>query len=174
MLTLSTDTHQTIKLLIQHLKHEWLLQGPQTALVTGGLLAAIIGLYLGNNHHPKTSEALHLEVWPHVEKAVQFIHEKFERPDVSLSEISRASGLSMNYFCRMFKKNTGHSAMHYLNRLRIHKAAELLIRTPLNCSQIAEKTGFNSIHLFSRVFRRVMGCPPSLFKNRHAPRRVGH
>lgn len=173
VLTLPPDTHQTMKRLFQQLKQEWLLQGPQTTLITGGLLAAMIGLYLRNHHRPKTSKALHLAVWPYVEKAVQFIHERFEHPGLSLSEISRASGLSMNYFCRMFKKHTGHSAMQYLNRLRIHKAAELLIRTPLNCSQIAEKTGFNSIHLFSRVFHRIMGCPPTAFKNRHAPRHVG-
>jgi AraC-like DNA-binding protein len=98
--------------------------------------------------------------WKNLERSIQFIHNNYQRP-LRLAEVSGAAGLSMNYFCSLFKNYTGVSPHHYLNIVRVRAALNLLSAGGLNVSQTAEKTGFSSVYLFSRVFKRITGSPPT-------------
>lgn len=100
------------------------------------------------------------KVWADLERAITFIHAEHAR-QLSLEEMAAEAGLSPNYFCRMFKEYTGSAPHHYLNGVRIAEAKRLIDEGGLNLSQIAGMTGFPSIHLFSRIFKRHEGAPPS-------------
>jgi len=136
----------------------------------GGYLAVMIGIYLRNISGHQTEETPASSAWKSITKAIQFIHQSYEQQALSLGEVSSASGLSRNYLCRAFKQNIGCSPMHYLNQYRIQKAAEKLITSQLNCSQIAEAVGYSNIHLFSRTFKAIRGIAPTVFQKLHAPR----
>lgn len=43
---------------------------------------------------------------------------------------------------------------------RIQHAKNLLLTTKLSISEIAEASGFSGQNFFSKVFRRIVGCPP--------------
>lgn len=74
--------------------------------------------------------------------------------------------LNEQYFCRMFKKETGMSFTSYLNMLRIEKAVIFLENTDLNITEIAENVGFDGSNYFSRVFKNYMHMTPREYKKR--------
>jgi AraC-like DNA-binding protein len=82
----------------------------------------------------------------------------FDRP------ISRAVSLSEFHFARLFKAATGDSPYQFVTRMRMERAKELLRKTRLPISQIAERVGFTKPNHFSARFRSVLGCPPDFYR----------
>ena len=97
-----------------------------------------------------------------VEKAVADMRRHFGSP-LSLHDISRAAGVSHSHLEHIFKKKTGMPVMAYLQDLRIQNAKKLLLESTLNVSQIAEQSGYSSVHLFSRRFKKFVSVPPSQY-----------
>jgi len=61
-------------------------------------------------------------------------------------------GISAPHFMALFRKYYHTSPMHYLNTLRMNRAARLLQFYPYSCKEIAELTGFRDPLYFSKVF----------------------
>ena len=73
--------------------------------------------------------------------------------------------ISPNYYRMIFKKITGLSPLEYLNRVRILRALELLQTTYLSVGEVADVVGIHDSNYFSRLFKKLMGCPPSYYKS---------
>ncbi|MDD2233257.1 MAG: helix-turn-helix domain-containing protein [Sphaerochaetaceae bacterium] len=101
-----------------------------------------------------------------VEKAIRYANGNYRR-SVSLAEVSEKVGLSLNYFCRIFRAETGQTWVEYLNRTRVEKACNLLSGTKYEMSKIGEASGFGSQITFCKVFRRIKGMSPSEFRKQH-------
>lgn len=97
------------------------------------------------------------------EKAVSYIHENFRRP-ITLEEVAEHVYISSYYFSRHFKNFTGMNFIDYLTKVRIEEAKKLLLTTDLNISQISRQVGYHDPSYFGRVFKKVVGMPPSKFK----------
>lgn len=78
-----------------------------------------------------------------------------------LSALAARFSLSPAYLARLFKQETGEKPSNYVNRLRVSAAYALLLDTELSVTEIAERIGYESVYYFSRVFKKVMGFPPS-------------
>ena len=52
----------------------------------------------------------------------------------------------------------------YLNRLRIEKACRLLEESDLSIAQVSSEVGYSEHSYFCRVFKKVMGKTPSLWR----------
>ncbi|WP_379211152.1 helix-turn-helix transcriptional regulator [Paenibacillus sp. GCM10012303] len=72
--------------------------------------------------------------------------------------------INPSYLVRAFKNEAGVTPMHYLNKLRLSAAVSYLANTEMGIQQIAESTGFNSLHYFSRLFKQKFGCSPSQWR----------
>ncbi len=84
--------------------------------------------------------------------------------EVSLREVSGAVNTSAFYFCKMFKQATGLTFTDYLARTRIEKVKNLLLNPHKRISEVAYETGFQSLSQFNRVFRRVVGQSPTVWR----------
>src|SRR6056297_1794957 len=71
------------------------------------------------------------------------------------------SNVSKDYFRNMFKKYTGFSPHQYHMELKLMRAKELLLTTNKSIKEIAYELGFQSIHYFSRCFKKKLGVNPS-------------
>ena len=100
---------------------------------------------------------------PLVRRARAYIAGHYEDP-VSLEEVANAMHVSTFYFCKIFKKATGLTFTDYLGRVRIEKAKTLLLNRHLRISEIAYIVGFQSLTHFNRVFRKLTGESPTLFR----------
>ena len=101
-------------------------------------------------------------------RARDYIERQYARP-VSLEAIAEYSNLSISYLSALFIKYFHRSPIDYLIDYRM-RMAKLMLAKGHSVSKTAKETGFDSIHYFSRTFRRRLGISPSEFKIRfHRP-----
>ncbi|MNZ87965.1 HTH-type transcriptional activator Btr [compost metagenome] len=77
--------------------------------------------------------------------------------------LARHMELNYNYVSTTFRKLTGQTIVEVHTKLRINKAIDLMRNTSLNVSEISDRLGYNNPYYFSRVFKKVMGEPPSSY-----------
>ena len=90
---------------------------------------------------------------------IAFLAEHYSE-DISLDDVSEGVGITKNYLCNAFKKNTNTTINSCLNMIRIRKAAELIVYSDLPLPQVAQSCGYISASHFNRVFMRYVGLPP--------------
>jgi YesN/AraC family two-component response regulator len=98
-------------------------------------------------------------------RAERYIWENYTRK-ISLQEIASASGLSAPYFSTVFKEEMGENLSNYLNRLRVEKAASMLIETDLSLGEISGSCGFEDQSWFSKIFKYYAGISPGKFREK--------
>lgn len=81
--------------------------------------------------------------------------------NVTTEELARKMGYNKTYFCTLFKQEVGISPQRYVQQNKIKKAMHYMVTENCNITQIADMLGFNSIHHFSRFFKKYMGCSPN-------------
>ncbi len=72
--------------------------------------------------------------------------------------------LSPNYFGDLIKKETGKTALEYIQNKIIHLAKEQLFVPANSISQIAYSLGFQYPQHFTRVFKKATGITPNEFR----------
>ena len=102
---------------------------------------------------------------PAVSRAREFIS-KHQDEEISLIEVSKAVNMSAFYFCKTFKKSTGMTFTDYLSRVRVEKVKNLLLNPHKRISEVAYASGFQSLSQFNRVFRKITGESPTLYRER--------
>jgi len=98
-----------------------------------------------------------------IRKAERYIWENYTKK-LGLQEIADAAGLSASYFSTIFKEEMGENLSNYLNRLRVEKAATMLISTNIPISEIAEACGFEDQSWFSKIFKNNTGFTPGKYR----------
>lgn len=111
------------------------------------------------------ADAKHAEV---IRRCTQYIGNNYSRK-ISLEELARMVYLSPAYLSRIFKKETGVSFRDYLNRVRISKAQELLRIRQIRMTDISLMVGFEDQSHFTRVFKRVTGTLPRVYREKMLP-----
>jgi AraC family transcriptional regulator of arabinose operon len=82
---------------------------------------------------------------------------------ITIEELAQLAHFQPNYFIHVFKSFTGISPIQYINRMRMEKAGQLLLFTPMNISAIAESLGLE-LSYFSRMFKEHTGYSPSTYR----------
>jgi AraC-like DNA-binding protein len=101
--------------------------------------------------------------WATVEKAINHINENYHDNELNNLKISRAAGVTSNHLSHVFKKQLGISMHRYITSVRLEKSKDLLLHTDYKATVIASLTGFSDIHVFSKVFKKIVGMTPSEF-----------
>jgi transcriptional regulator GlxA family with amidase domain len=80
--------------------------------------------------------------------------------------LARVSGVSGAHFARSFKQAFGLPPHRYLLTRRIERATALLRDTDVSITEIAFRTGWESLGTFGRTFRDVTGESPGELRAR--------
>lgn len=115
---------------------------------------------LSSRHYCPTTDRATSDV---INKVLDFLSASIAE-DIHLSNVASYCGMSESVFSRYFKRNTGHGFVHYLNRMRINLACDLLTQTEKPITTICFETGFNNISNFNRQFRKLCGLAPSEYR----------
>ena len=83
---------------------------------------------------------------------------------VDLEACAAVANLSLGRFMHLFKAHLGISPNAYIQKIRLEKAAELLVFSEEKVAEIAYKTGFQDPLYFSRCFKNCYGISPSSFR----------
>jgi AraC-like DNA-binding protein len=102
---------------------------------------------------------------PAVGKALALIH---ARPSFSwtIEGLACQCGTSRTVMAERFVQLVGVPPMHYLAKWRMQVASEMLNRGNANMATIAAEIGYESEAAFSRAFKKMLGVPPSTWRQR--------
>lgn len=144
----------------------WELSAKATLLT---LLIRYSRLYAAQSGKQKHAAS---DYYMYIYKILQYVGDHYSE-DLTMADLSKVTGLSVDYMARRFKAVMNMSPSEYIRRFRVAKAMELLSDKSLSIAQIAQKTGFSDISLFSRVFKSTVGIPPVSYRKNLAVDRDG-
>lgn len=98
-----------------------------------------------------------------VTRARAFISAQLGEP-LSLEQVARAAHMSAFYFCKVFKAAVGVTLTDYIARARVEKVKQLVLNPHVRVSEAAYEAGFQSLSQFNRVFRRIVGESPTVYR----------
>jgi len=117
----------------------------------------------------------HEQLKEYAEKMLNYLHttEAYTNPNLTLHDISSATGISYNNLSKAFNTILGKTFFETINHMRIEKAKLLLHSYKKNnhtLETLAEQCGFNSRVIFSNAFKKITGVTTSqwlkIYKNK--------
>ena len=88
---------------------------------------------------------------------------------LSLNKIAENCSMSVSKLKLLFREKYGGGPIACFLELKMEKAQALIREGDMNITEISADLGFNSVHYFSRIFKRQTGLSPTEFakKTRH-------
>ena len=111
-------------------------------------------------------DARRTEVTKHplsVRQALLFINEHY-RENISLGQVAEYVHLSPAYFSTIFKRYLGQGFSEYLALRRLSAVRGRLVSGTERIKDIAESEGFTDYQYFCRLFKRIVGVSPSVYR----------
>lgn len=125
------------------------------------LIVFLAQKYVINNKNKSSSKLLQLA------NAISYMENNYTK-QINLEDLAEKASLSTRHFGRIFKQNYHTTPIKYLIQLRIKHACSLLKESSASITKIAYESGFKDSNYFSRQFKKIMGMPPSEYKQKLA------
>ena len=100
-------------------------------------------------------------------QVADIIHEHYAS-SITLESLSGSLNYSVPHLSSYFKMRTGLSPIDYLIRVRIDKAAQLLLETDATLREIAIGVGYQDPGYMGRLFKKHKGVSPIGYRDAHA------
>lgn len=100
---------------------------------------------------------------PHVKLILSYINENYMK-ELSIKQLSQKFNINSIYLGQLFKSETRELFTNYINKIRVDKAKELLLKTNKNAMEISEIVGYPNANYFYRIFKKITGKSPSEFR----------
>lgn len=101
-----------------------------------------------------------------IKQALQYIQSNYSNKDLSLKMVADAIELSQNYFCTLFKQNTGLTVNEFIIKIRIERAKYLLRSTNLKLYEIGEKIGIPDANYLNILFKKNCLITPTQYRKK--------
>lgn len=95
-----------------------------------------------------------------IDSVLAYMERNIEKK-LTLEDICKDNIVGRSYLQKAFRERTGGGAMEYFGRLKIEAAKRMIREGRHNFTEISNHLGYNSIHYFSRHFKKVSGMTPS-------------
>ncbi len=101
-----------------------------------------------------------------IDSIEDYIHQNFNRSDMSLFLLAEHFNLTVSYISSIFKKYRQINFKDYLTSYRIRKAIEILDKEPqIRISELAVMVGYENVNSFIRNFKKLKHVSPGEYKN---------
>lgn len=107
-----------------------------------------------------------------INKIVDRLTNSLAQPMVA-GELAAELGMSESRFSRFFRGATGNTFTDFVNRVRINRACQLLMKNDQLVGAIGYEVGFNNLANFNRRFLAIKGMTPSEFRRQAQQRFSG-
>jgi len=84
----------------------------------------------------------------------------------TVARLAKIAGMSRAAFARRFADDVGEPPLRFVARVRMERAARLLVAGDAALAAVAIEVGYANEFALSRAFRRMVGEPPSVFRRR--------
>lgn len=89
-----------------------------------------------------------------IEAVHQYISEHYTEK-ITLENLCFLFRTNKTTLCKDFKNAYGTTILNYVNKLRIDEAKALIRKNELSITEISDKLGFESIHYFCKLFKKI-------------------
>lgn len=93
----------------------------------------------------------------------RWIEQHFVDPG-SIADIAQRFAMSPRTLARRFSAATGDTPSHYLQRVRVEAAKDLLRRSAMSVGEVAVRVGYSDLGAFHAVFLRATETTPAAFR----------
>ena len=147
--------------ILRQIVTEYQMGGPQSDVITSGLLKAATGRILRRlqEDSPAPSE----KAADIVERVIEYIASNYSG-DLSNDALGEQFHFHPVYLNRIFKRCTGSTLHSFILRYRIQMAMELLRAQNISVSDAGQRCGFSNVYHFSKAFHRCVGKTPSEYQ----------
>lgn len=97
-----------------------------------------------------------------IDKVREYLSEHYTE-NISLDSLCFIFGTNKSSLCREFKSKFSKTVLEYINSLKISSAKRMLRNEEMSISEISDALGFDTIHYFSRFFKKHTGVSPSKY-----------
>jgi len=94
------------------------------------------------------------------------IEKNMANAEFTIDDFAQDMSMARTTFFKKVKGLTGYSPNEYLRIIKMKKAAELLLTTDLNVSEISYQIGINDQFYFSKSFKSQFGVSPSHYRKK--------
>ncbi len=94
-----------------------------------------------------------------IEEVLHYVKSNYKK-DISLNEAAGLLNVSPEYFCRLFKKQTGQTFLEYLNAVRLLHFHQDLLDTDYSINDLLTRNGITNYKVFMRAFKDTYGTTP--------------
>ena len=98
-----------------------------------------------------------------IEDVMRYIREHISEP-LDRETLADIAGFSVPHFHRVFTAHVGESAISYVRRLRLERAARKLRMGAVDITEVALAAGYDSHAAFGKAFKQHFGLSPSEFR----------
>lgn len=116
----------------------------------------------------KTGQPI-LHLHPLIEK-INALLENPQNSSMSVTDLSKQVGLSLNYVSASFHRHTGRTLHQVIQEKRIERARQFLTDPSMPIKEIAILLGYADSQHFNHAFRRLVGTSPSAFRQQSGPK----
>ncbi|QJD86815.1 response regulator [Cohnella herbarum] len=96
---------------------------------------------------------------------IKYLEHHYDQ-DITLRSAADRIFMNPSYFSTLFKKKTGISFVHYVQKLRIEKSKALLQDPQYKIYEVATKIGFSDEKYFFKVFKNLTGITPNEYRDK--------
>lgn len=108
----------------------------------------------------------HKEYIHRINKVIDYIDHHLDE-ELTVENLARIASFSPFHFHRIFSAFVGEPLYGFIKRIRIEKAASMLLNDPLKpVNEVAYECGYGSASVFCRNFRDHFGVSAGIFRNR--------
>ncbi len=127
------------------------------------LFMMIVGKLICNYPQPAVQLSGNLFPAYQLSEVIGFLNREY-RNKITLHDILKRIPMSRSTLNRNFIKAFGMSPIHYLNKIRLDHAAQMLTSTDLSIGEIAQQSGFDDSNYFTRIFHKKYGTTPGKWR----------
>lgn len=98
-----------------------------------------------------------------VMQACQYVIEHIDE-EINLAIVSKKLAISKNYFCTLFKQETGENFLNFVTEMKMKRAKFLLKERNLKVYEVCELLGYNDTTYFTRLFKKYTKMTPNEYK----------
>ncbi|MGD9929106.1 MAG: ATP-binding protein [Mangrovibacterium sp.] len=104
-------------------------------------------------------------------KVTENVKKNLHDENYDVRVLCREMAMSKSQLYRKFKALTNLSAAKYIRKLRMEKARQLLLTSPMNVTEVSYEVGIKTLSTFSEIFKEEFGLSPTeyLHHNQEKP-----
>ncbi|WP_239631125.1 AraC family transcriptional regulator [Paenibacillus sp. H1-7] len=95
-----------------------------------------------------------------IEAIADYLYRPFDA-----QELCEQHHISFPTLRRLVSKYTGYPLNEYVHRLKMAEAKNILLNTDKSLKEIASTLGYQDVFYFSRLFKKIVGVSPKLFRS---------